>query len=174
MTYIQKWVKADGSLLSVKEYKNLVYEAKTKGIDKDEYFKQQGIVECLSTGEVQEPHMNSAKLVSWYIIDDGVFKMLTFWKYAQYLQESKELGMPIAEYLGNLGFKRFSQYRKVGDEDNPPTRWINIYTSEILFRKEYLKLFKCAKKLNMPMNDFLQIHGYVNLLESKREHIVKK
>lgn len=167
--YIHKWIKKDGSLLTMGEYKMLLYSAQIQGIPMEEYFQSVGIVENMSYGEIQEPHNNSARLVSWYKIDDGKFKLLTFWRYAEYLEESKKEGKDIGEYLREKGFKRLIEYKKNGDS---PTRWINLYNGGILYRKEYLKLFNEAKKVGVDFKMYLKNLGYVNILESKKKYKV--
>lgn len=166
--YVYKWKKPDGRLLTRKEYKEMHYSAQIRGMDLEDYMRSQGIVGNLSYGELQNPRNNSAKLVSWFKIVDGEIKMLTNWKYLEYQKDAGERGLSTGDYLRELGFKPYREYRGEGRNDEP-TRWIDIITGEILFRKEYTKLFKKAQKRGTGMEDYLKALGFRKLLDSKRE-----
>lgn len=168
--YVYKWKRKDGGLLTVKEYRELYHSAQVRGEELSSYLESQDVVENLSYGELQSPQNNSAKLVSWFKMVDGEIRMLAYWKYLDYQKEAKELGVGTSEYLYSMGFRPFREYREEGhEEDDGPTRWIDAVTGEILFRKDYMRMFRKAKGNSTSMGDYLKALGFVNILDSKRE-----
>jgi len=172
--YIYKWKKKNGDLLEMAEYKNHFNKAKSLGVDLEEYFKEIGIMHGMSQGGNQAPWDNSAKLVSWYVYEEKEeLRLLTYWRYTKYMEESKEKGVTVTELLKEKGYKEYNTLVNEEDIDNKPTRWIHINSKKILFRKEYQKLnFKSSKEDNN-IKKYLHEHGYYNILDSKRKVVVK-
>lgn len=171
--YIYKWKKKNGDFLEMAEYKNHFNKAKSLGVDLEEYFKEIDIIHGMSQGENQTPWDNSAKLVSWYIYEDGELKLLTYWKYTEYMEESKEKGITVTELLKEKGYKEYNTLVNEEDEDDRPTRWIHISSKKILFRKEYQKLNFLSSKEDNDIKKYLLENGYYNVLESKKKVMVK-
>lgn len=170
-SHVYKWKWVGGENLTTTEYKTLFNKAKAEGIPLEEYMEKVGVEVNLSYGEVQNPVKNSAKLVSWYKNVGGKNKFLTLWKYNKYLEEASSSGKDIATYLRERGFKPLKEMKDENGDN--ATRWIDLRTGKIIFRKEYMRLYALAKKNNMSINSFMKLVGIDKLLESKRRMIYK-
>lgn len=161
---VNKWMKSNGSSLSTSEYRMLQNRASALGVPLVDYVIAYGVRERYSTGDLQDPFNNSAKLTGWTMEVGGRVLFLAHWKYKTYFKEAKALGVTITDYLKTKGFVSWrDRFAK------PVTLWLREDGSP-LFREDYVKLLREVPR-DVEVCDYLASRGYVRYKDSKKRDV---